>query len=318
MILTAPVNNIPVKPVYLIYGYDAWQSMDALQKINAKFKSTKKYHFANLAQFIQFNQTNKSELSNRDLFCGSNLNKTIEISIGNAKFTKQQVQELNNLLNNLLNNNLAIILIAEKLDKSVLNSAWFAQVNKIGVVVVTKALSKAGMHGWAENRFKQLNLAITGEALIEFINMYPNNLITAAQSIEKLAIVFENYKASKQPINTAELHQCINQDPKTSIFDLQNALSSKKIDQIILILHNLKEQSQEEILILWAIIQEIKHRLATISSMQMKAKVYNLFAKAAEIDLAIKNIDMVDFNNDQYVWSLIIDICLELCVITNI
>lgn len=313
MILTAPVNNIIFKPVYLIHGYDAWQSIDALQKINAQFGGTKKYYFANFAQFIQFNQTNKSEIFNKDLFCESQINKLIEISIGNGKFTKPQLQELNNLLNNLnITNNLVVILIADKLDKTAFNSSWFKIVAEIGIVIVTKNLSKASMQNWAIAQFKKANLNITNDALIKFVNIHQNNLMDAKQSIDKLSIIFAK-QTTQNIIDTEKLLKFIDVDgSKNSIFDLQNALAIRHTEQIISILNNLKEQAQEEILILWAIIQEIKNSFSKTTNLINQFKLANLFQKAAEIDLAIKNIELSGSNNYGYIWSLIIDLCLGL------
>lgn len=314
MILAAPVNNnnIPIKPIYLIYGYDPWQAIDALKEINAKFKGVKKHYFANFTQFMQFNKTNKSTILNRDLFCDSQINQIIEISIGNAKFTKSQLPEVNNLLNNLLSaNNLAVILIAEKLDKAAVNSLWFKNIAKIGVIIVTKNLSKAGMQNWASAQFKLANLKITKEALIEFVNMHQNNLMDAQQSIDKLSLIF----SGQQTTNIIDLEQLLKwidvAGAKNSIFDLQNALAANNIEQIILVLNNLKQQAQEEILILWAIIQEIKNSLAKTTDLIEQSKLAGLFQKAAQIDLAIKNVELVCSNNYGYIWSLIIDLCLN-------
>lgn len=245
MMLTVPANNIPIKPIYLIHGGDNRQALDVIKTIHSQLDGAKKYYFANLAQFFDFYKTNKSELLNKDLFCGS-INKILEISIGKAKFSKQQIQELNNLLNNVTSiDNVVIILMADQLGKSVLNTDWAAYINKIGIIIVTKSL--------------------------------PNSDL-----------------------------------PKSSVFDLQNALSRQNPEKIIFILNNLKAQSQEEILILWAIIQAIKNQLLTAKDLLSKKKLATLLQKAALVDLAIKNIDGTN-NNDGYIWGMIIDLCLSFC-----
>ena len=309
MILTAPVNNVPLKPIYLIHGYDAWQSMDAVQKINANFHDVKKYYFANFAQFMQFNKTHQSEILNKDLFCDTQFNKVIEISIGNGKFTKPQLLELNLLLQNLaIFNNFVIILVADKLDKATLNSSWVIDVAKLGVIIVTKTLSKSGMQNWVVNKFKQADLKITNEAVIKFMNIHQNNLIAAVQSIYKLQLIYKQ----ENTIDTAKLLEFVTNNAQCSVFDLQNSLSNKDIEQVIYVLHNLRTQSQEEVLILWSIVSALKNGLSKINDLLAKSKLCNLFKKAAEIDLAIKNIEIVNGNNDGYVWALIMDLCLNI------
>jgi len=213
------------------------------------------------------------------------------------------------LLQNLaIFNNFVIILIADKLDKATLNSSWVIDVAKLGVIIVTKTLSKSGMQNWVVNKFKQADLKITNEAVIKFMNIHQNNLIAAVQSIYKLQLIYKQ----ETTIDTAKLLEFVTNNAQCSVFDLQNSLSNKDIEQVIYVLHNLRTQSQEEVLILWSIVSALKNSLSKINDLLAKSKLCNLFKKAAEIDLAIKNIEIVNGNNDGYVWALIMDLCLNI------
>ncbi len=319
MLLNAPINAVPVKPIYLIYGGEIWQSNDTIKKISkfytglsTSLDSIKKYYFANFLQFIQFKNTNGSEIFNLDLFCEKKINKLIKINIGNGKFTKQQQEELINLLNNLdlEQNNFVIILIAERLDQTTLNTNWFKTINKIGAVITTKQLSTNDMQKWAVDQFKQANLKISNEALVKFITMYQNNLQAAAQSIYKLKI-----SCSNEEIDLKILMDFISDESQFSLFDLQNALVSNNVERIVYLLNSLKNHGQETILILWAIIKAIKNILAKTNNQKIKDQMYHLLPKAGEIDLAIKNFDTENkingSSNSEYIWSLIMDLCLD-------
>lgn len=311
MLLTAPVHQVPAKPIYLIHGGEVWQSNDVIEKINQNYNSfnnLKKYYFTSFSQFEQFRDTNSVELFNLDLFCEQKVNKLLSIYIGNGKFTKQQQMSLINLIDSLENSNFIIILIADRLDKTICNTNWFTTINKIGIIVTTKLLSKSSMQKWAIEQFKRLNLKISGQALSKFVDLYQNNLLDAFQSVYKLSVAFLE---QSNEIDLKTLLYFIDDEAKFSLFDLQNALANKNIEQIIYILNKLKNSEQEEILILWVIIREIRNILANTIDNNIKLKFSELLQKATEIDLAIKNVDNYYKNNNQYIWGLIMDLCME-------
>jgi DNA polymerase-3 subunit delta len=319
-VLNAPVNigAIPAKPIYLIYGGEIWQSNDTIEKINkiySNLTNLKKYYFTNFLQFEQFKDNNNAEILNLDLFCDQKINKLIKINIGNAKFNKQQQEELINLINNLDQNNFIIVLIADRLEKAIFNTVWFAAINKAGVVIATKQLSKISMQKWVVDQFKQVGLTIANNALVKFVSMYQNNLLEAAQSIYKLSLVFKDMPEIVQEINLEKLESFMSDEAQFSVFDLQNALASKNVEQIIYLLNSLKKHGEEAILILWAIIKEIRNMLYKASDFKIKKQLGNLLQKAAEIDLAIKNLDTTNkinsSNNREYTWALILELCLE-------
>ena len=324
MLLNAPVNlsALPNKPIYLIHGGEIWQSNDVIEKIDkvyASLNNLKKYYFTNFLQFEQFNSSNNASIANLDLFCEQEINKLIKINIGNAKFNKQQQEGLVNLVNNLnQKNNSIIILIADRLEKSVFNTAWFNVINKVGVIITTKQLSRISMQKWAIEQFSQVGLSIANSALTKFIDMYQNNLLEAAQSIYKLSVVFKDKPDVVQEITLENLEDFISDEAQFSVFDFQNILVSKNIEQVMYLLNNLKKRGEEVILILWAIIKEIRNRLYNASDFKNKQKLGCLLQHAAEIDLAIKNIDTahkINSNNREYVWALIIDLCLQVCLV---
>ena len=310
MQLIAPVKLLPLKPIYLVHGGEIWHSNDSINKIynNYSNNNLKKYYFVNFLEFEKFQSNQNIELFNLDLFCNEAINKLIKIEINNGKFTKKQQEILLNLINNL--NNSVVILCANKLDKTAFSSAWFASINKIGAIIVTKPLSVVGMQKWALEQFKQANLTINADALEQFVKLYQNNLLEASQIIDKLNL--GNYKN----IDLKLLLEFVSDESDFSVFDLQRALISKNIVQIIYILHKLKQQHLEEVLILWAIVKQIKNIMFN-NIIAQRQKYCLLLPKAAEIDLAIKHVEYIDgkkaIDNKLHIWTLLVDLCLEAC-----
>lgn len=298
MQLIAPIKVLPLKSVYLIHGGEIWQTNDVINKIYINYhdNNLKKYYFTSFIEFEKFITEHKFSACNLDLFCENTINTLIKIDINEAKFTKKQQEILLDLLKNL--NNFVIVLIATKLDKTAFNSAWFQRISEIGVIIIARNLSINSMKRWVKELLAQEKLNITDEALDFFIKLHQNNLLSAYQDIYKLSIINKN-------IDLELLKIFMLDQAEYSVFDLLQVLISKNIEQVIYILHKLKDQQESNVLILWAIIKFIKQQ-----------KHYELLPKAAEIDLAIKNADLATgtkaVNNKSYIWSLFLDLCLSI------
>jgi DNA polymerase III delta subunit len=309
MTTIAPASlDISIKPIYLIHGYDPGQIIDLLQQVKSKFPGVKKYYFANFKQFIQFTQDNATEFANQDLFAQMQINKLVEVYIGSGKFTKSQLKELDLLLDKLTTKwtNTVIVLVADKLAKTILQVAWVKKIAKLGLVLATKNISAASMRSWAAAEFKRSNLAITQPGLNLFVELHQQDIIAAKQSIQKLSTLFRQQSEQDIIINEDCLRKWLNIDNKFNLFDLQNALNKRNREQVVKILYALKNQHQEEILVLWALIQQI-NKISPRSD-----KLPELLNNAAEIDLLIKNIDLPHSNNYVAIWAKLFDLSLKL------
>lgn len=301
-----------IKPIYLIHGGEIWQSNNFIDQINKYYTNLKKYYFVNFTEFEQFMAKYKAELLNLDLFSQQSVNKLVKINIAHGALNKQQEEIMINLINK---NNLIILLIADKLDKKVFNSSWFATVNKIGAVMTANPIINAySMQKWVVARFKFFGLSISKEALIKFSNMYHNNLLEADQNIYKLSVIHKD----KKEINKEDLIDNSSNEAKHSVFDLTFALENKNFEQVIYVLNKLKQAREEDLLILWSIIKAIKNILINTdhNNFKIRKKLYLALQQASLIDLAIKNTDRSD---NQYIWGLFINLCLyiNLNIISN-
>lgn len=317
MILNAVVNNpIPIKPVYLLYGSDVSQLLDSLTKIKHNFPGTKKYYFLNFNQFSQFYHNHQEELFNRDLFCLHEVNKIIEIYLQESQFNKIQQNDLEKFLEKVfLAKNICLILFIEKSSKNFEKSKLFQLLNKQSVIIVSKKLSINEFKLWLNAKLQVLNLKFTPDALSKFIEIYQHNLLQAKQVISNLSLYYNlpnNASKSLIVIDLKDLMQHIDeQDINNTLFDLQNSLIIASLLKTVDILNNLKQQSIVPILVLWSIIQAIK-KIMPRSLNTDCTKYANLLAKAAEIDLAIKYVDhkLTKLAQDQYIWGLILDLCI--------
>jgi DNA polymerase III delta subunit len=305
-----------IKPIYLIHGGEIWQSNNFIDQINNQinkcYANLKKYCFVNFTEFEQFRAKHQAELLNLDLFNQQSVNKLVKINIAHGALSKQQEEIILNLINK---NNLIILLIADKLDKKVFNSSWFAAVNKIGAVMAANPIINTySMQKWVIARFKFFGLNISKEGLIKFSNMYHNNLLEADQNIYKLSVIHKD----KKEINTEDLINNSSDEAKCSVFDLTFVLENKNFEQVIYVLNKLKQAREEELLILWSIIKAIKNILTKIdhNNLKIRKKLYLALQQGSLIDLSIKDPDRSD---NQYIWGLFINLCLyiSLNIISN-
>ena len=337
MILHTPLNKVPIKPMYMIHGYDFQQTIQVAKKIKGYFANVKKYYFIDFSEFLTFYKSNKAQLLTKDLFCQSSINNLIEISVGNAKFSKSQIIELNDLLGELLDIKIILILVAEKLDQMTLKSAWLKVVNEIGVIICTKPLSKYFMLNWVRDQFKKFNITITEEALLKFYEVHHNNLLLSEQNIFKLSMIFTNDNGNSKNYHADQIltleyllkqMHWLGQEKKITIFDLQNAITLENKSLILHIVKYLQDSSKENLLFLWGIIELIKEKLNHLfneknnSKIEQGIKLAILLEKAAEIDLILKGVDSLNEyslqkNSNDYICSLLLDLCLNTASVIN-
>lgn len=342
-------NNIPIKLIYLLQGSDVGQLLVYLAKIKKKFPNTKKYYFLNLKQFIQFYNTNQEELFNRDLFCGLQVNKIIEIYLHEANFSKLQLNIIESFIEKILiSNNICLIFLLEKFSTKNQQGKWFQLINQKGMVFTSKNLSPNEFKSWLMIELSKLNLSFTREALSTFIDTYRSNLLQAKQVISKLylyytpvkkhhntnTVIDQNYHALKSNdiviIDDQNLKLHIDDsDIHNTLLDLQNSFTTARLLKTIKILNNLKQQGIPPILILWSIIQVIKKDLSkydkykcVINNNKSNNKHYNirsanLLAHATDLDLAIKhiNLNLTSIYQEQYIWHSIVYLCINICKI---
>jgi len=146
-----------------------------------------------------------------------------------------------------------LLIQAGKLDAAARRAKWYKALEAAGGVVQIWPLDIKQLPGWAMRRMKQKNLIASQEAVALLVERVEGNLLACAQEIEKLLLLFGPGQIS--------FDQVANSVADSSRFDIyklvDNALQGDAV-RTTRIIHGLKAEGVEPVLLLWALTREIR------------------------------------------------------------
>lgn len=146
-----------------------------------------------------------------------------------------------------------VLITASGLDAKARQSAWYRALDKSGVVIEVRPVSPAMLPRWIMERAQRLGLTLEHEAAAFLSERVENNSLAANQEIEKLAL-----SAPGGRIGLAELQGAIADNSRYDAFDLVAAALAGRLDQSLKVLRGLRAEGAEPVMILWAILRELR------------------------------------------------------------
>ncbi len=138
-----------------------------------------------------------------------------------------------------------------KADSKIQKSDWYRAVEAAGIVVTLWPIPREQMPSWLIKRARQQQLRLQTDAAQLLSDFVEGNLVAAAQTLEKLALL--------QPagtIDTQLMQTVLNDDSRFTVFDFVDSLLSPDAARRLHILQSLREDGVEPVLILWGISRE--------------------------------------------------------------
>lgn len=323
------INNIPKVPVYLIYGGDPQQTLEAHSAILLRlrqlgFNSRHSFNVDN-AQFdwAQLNELNCSQ----DLFSNKQI---LELRLKHDKLSAEQAANLTNLITALAKD-VCLLIIADKLAANMLTSKWFTTISKHGYVVAAKPIPANKFQQHVITRFNQAGYKLSHDAALYLTRGYAGNTVGLAQLLAKLNLCIPT--ASR--LDIADLAPFTAPEPNFSVFELIDRIIAGDDLGTITILNCLTIIEIEPIIILWAFTREVRtlinihymtqcgtpfteackvngvwsNKISTVHNFLAATpitKLESLLKKALAIDIIAKNI------TTGLVWESLLTVCLQL------
>ena len=178
--------------------------------------------------------------------------KIIEIRLGSQKLNKQSSDMLQRYLSNPSPDN-ALIIIADRMDKSAKQSAWFKKVEDVGLVVEVWPVEVAQLPRWLEQRAAALGLQLNPAAIQLLSDRIEGNLLAAKQELDKLALLYPD-----TTITEAEITGVVSDSSRFDIFALTDAILAAQSARCQHILQVLKQEGTDATIILWALTREVR------------------------------------------------------------
>ncbi len=146
-----------------------------------------------------------------------------------------------------------LLITTGKLEREQQNSKWFKAIDSCGVVVQVWPLDLNALQGWIQQRLAARGLTATPEAVALLAERVEGNLLAAAQEVEKLAMLHGSGQLDVEAIRGA-----VADSSRYDVFELADAALGGDAARCARILDGLHGEGEEPVLILWALVREIR------------------------------------------------------------
>ncbi|HEY0721001.1 MAG TPA: DNA polymerase III subunit delta [Gammaproteobacteria bacterium] len=155
-----------------------------------------------------------------------------------------------------------LLITAGKLEREQQNSKWFKAIDGCGVVVQVWPLEQRALPDWIEQRLAARGLSATPEAIALLAERVEGNMLAAAQEVEKLVMLYGSGQLDAEAVRGA-----VADSSRYDVFELADAALAGDATRCARILTGLHGEGEEPVLILWALVREIR-TLALIAAAQ--------------------------------------------------
>lgn len=152
-----------------------------------------------------------------------------------------------------------LVLVAEKLDG---RTRFMSLAAKIGAVIECKPLYMDKVPFWINMETRRLGKQISQEAARFLADMIGNDLGQLANAIERICL----YVGERKIVEIKDVEDAVAETHQRDVFELTDAVGSKKLVKAMSLLHNILENGESPILVL-----------------NMLARHFRILSKAKEI-----------------------------------
>ncbi len=146
-----------------------------------------------------------------------------------------------------------LVVIAGRLEPAQRKSAWVSAIARAGVMSYAWPLRREDLTGWVRRRATERGLTLDGEVAALMAERNEGNLLALAQEIEKLALL-----AGDGPVSMDTAREAVGDSARFAIFDLPEAVLAGDVSRTLRILHRLRAEGEEPVLVLWGLARDIR------------------------------------------------------------
>lgn len=252
----APALSRGLAAFYWLSGDDAVLQEEALSLIleaAQKQGFSEKQHFTLTSQFDD--AALWQALHNRSLW---QQRKIILIHLNSGKLTQKGAAHFLDCLP-LLNQDTLVIIHSLKLEANQYQTAWYKTADAGGVFVTLWPLAEREWQKWLNDKIKILALNIDASGINALLTHFDGNLLAAKNALHALKLAYPN-----TAITATEVLALITPQGDYNLNQLTEAIVQGEAAKAERILQHLNLQGVEIILILWAVLREL--RLLTLLS----------------------------------------------------
>ncbi len=178
--------------------------------------------------------------------------KLIELRMPTGKPGDKGARALIDYVENQVEN-VTLIVIAGHIDRAGQNTKWFKTVAESAALIQCPSITPGQLPIWVRQRVRSKNLEIQDEAVRRLCQMVEGNLLAAAQEIDLLKLLYRD-----QVVTLEIIEDLIANHARHDAFMLVDACLLGYQDRAIRILYSMKRTGEVPILILWAMVREVR------------------------------------------------------------
>ena len=146
-----------------------------------------------------------------------------------------------------------LLIVTGRMDKAAQNSRWVSALDRAGVVVTIWPISLQQLPDWIEQRMRRRGLTADSEAIAMIADRVEGNLLAAAQEIERLHLLHGSGR-----IDTQAVAQAVADSARFDVYKLADAALQGDTARCCRVLHGLRSEGIEPLLVLWALTREVR------------------------------------------------------------
>lgn len=258
-----------LKPFYLLSGQDPLLINEVKTKIAL---SAKVQEFDEKTEVHINNETNWDDLFALTQSNGLFFSRQILILNLPEAPTVAQQKSLVDLLG-CVHSDLLFILYAPKLTKAIEKQEWFVRISEDGILINCQTPDLQKLPNWVSQRARAMALDLDSEVIQFLCYNYEGNLLALNQALQLLQLQLSGGK-----ITLSQAKSIIEQSAQFTPFQWIDALLEGKVSRAIRILHNLRNEDIQPVLLLRLVQKELMLLLEITRSPQQTLSSQSLFA----------------------------------------
>jgi len=146
-----------------------------------------------------------------------------------------------------------LLITSGKVDKRSQSAKWYRALDKVGATMQVWPVEAPEMPRWLEQRLRARGLQPDREAVRMIAERVEGNLLAAAQEVDKLVLL-----NGSGPLSAEQVEAAVADSARFDVFGLVDAALAGDAPRASRMLHGLRGEGVEPILVLWALTRELR------------------------------------------------------------
>lgn len=246
-----------MKNIYLLYGENRESLKEEQERLAKKYLKNDFNEFT----YVKFNmlETEIEELIYECKSSGFFSEKKVIVAENSifleAKPKKIKVQHnidlLSNYFNNINDDVMLIFLCSENIDN---RKKIIKQIKDVGEIIQFSEMKEKDIVRYIVTYFKEKNIIISNDTALFLLNYSKLDFSNIKRELEKLTLIC----SEKQEVLRSDIEKIVVKSIDYDIFSLTNFLFTKKYNELLSLINNLKIRGEEPIMLLSLITSQLR------------------------------------------------------------